>query len=391
MTSSPPNTSAFDELIQMEPLVLDAADLVTRLTTGHESERLQIIESYARSLPQFLSVEEQATLGALFEAAVRREQLPRSLLDIFWDNLPDPVELQSPVEYEPVPEEEIIQAVPVYELPPYFDPSIIVHQSPQKQQTAVLGSGTPAALIQIRNLAADLSALQDAFLNISGRLFFLTAGRNVHENEYKIRGNSLLDNYNKLEQFGYLPDPTEITLEGGALVCSDKPTLRDEMIKLERLLSKVMENVFQSEKFLIAQVLSLTTRNNTKFIGICLRYEMARYRHALKHTIANLSTERLRQVCIPSTNLPDTVAARPCRGDPLCPICCQKDEGENPPLPAVTYTCCQRAFHVDCLLSWLLLKVSSNKRMSCPMCRAEMSLEYLGEVMTMKTVEMQCL
>ena len=105
------------------------------------------------------------------------------------------------------------------------------------------------------------------------------------------------------------------------------------------------------------------------------------------YVISHAGTPRLRGITLGHWAQQEPLARLATDDD--CVVCHEElpEEGEVAIPAIVTYKCCNRAFHADCLLAWLFNKIPAST-MTCPMCRAELDLEFLGEVMEMKTLEL---
>ena len=88
-------------------------DFVSRvLTYALEPHREREVALFAESLPSHLTIEQQGELGRIFETGLLREQLPYSLADSFFSNLPVPSDWVSD------------SHVPQYNLPAYFEAAL---------------------------------------------------------------------------------------------------------------------------------------------------------------------------------------------------------------------------------------------------------------------------
>ena len=158
----------------------------------------------------------------------------------------------------------------------------------------------------------------------------------------------------------------------------------------EKNLVWVRDHLYGAESYLVFQERMMTEGGSGGLLLPATRFERAKYRYALKDVVANLQTERLRQVFAVPIN-PSEPQASPAQWpieddqEEPCPICY---EANGSP---VSTLCCKKFFHIDCLLEWVFGKISQQNLTTCPMCRTKLSQEFLGEMLEMKVRDMECL
>jgi hypothetical protein len=420
-------------LREVEDLVEDIDDMVHYFfqELGDDSDQAMYneVQNFARNLPEYfaarslpsvLGVEMQADIGAFLHGVIRHNGLPAFLEDVFYDNLPEALEFQDPAirashqatRYAetndgPAPTDEAIQTDESgdasaeeddydddrsrshdFYLPHWFQASLIAREDPKPPQTPFFGLEIPeaAALNQVRDLASDLVSLLETVFDFNFGLFRLSQAL-VIQNTLDLYEQSCDDLHGIV-----LPDPTKITPDNIEILAGRCEELYGGLLLVEAVLAQNMNQVFHLEEALIERENELLANASTGLGGIFSRYERCRLRHELKTTIANFRTERLRQVVkLASNTQVPTTEARAHSVDEDCVICGEEFGEERGSIPAVTYGCCQRAYHAECLLSWMFEKIDRNEEMTCPMCRSKLQLRYLGELLEMHMAELDCL
>jgi hypothetical protein len=232
----------------------------------------------------------------------------------------------------------------------------------------------------------DLSHFMHALRDYNSQLYGMFTGTVAHDDFYPHHHQPLRDNIYDFDRvwFPDLPDLEDDVALGGEV---DERIFADD----ETILSRIHERLFEAERRMIAREESLL-RNGHTLEAYGSRYERTRYRYRLKSRVAGFRNERYRDMFrIPSSVQPAPIA-RPYETADPCAICydaLERTEGEVSCPPVVTYHCCNRPFHTDCLLGWLL--PNAHGLMTCPWCRASVSLENLGEVLESRVRELQCL
>ncbi|OAP57174.1 hypothetical protein AYL99_07912 [Fonsecaea erecta] len=174
------------------------------------------------------------------------------------------------------------------------------------------------------------------------------------------------------------------------------PLIRDRLEREEALLDQVRARHVDAERFLVAMEASFLGARD-RFFAAALRYERSKYRQFIKSAVNSLKTERLRQIDYTQNVLRSWEYAweppvmPPFHQDhTICPICQEDLGGEDGEIVAdpVVTGCCQRPFHIDCILSWLLEKINNDAGMTCPMCRDRKGSDFLADVLEMKVMQM---
>ena len=138
----------------------------------------------------------------------------------------------------------------------------------------------------------------------------------------------------------------------------------------------------------------LAEQSDTQFKASASRFERAKWRHRFKSMIAGLQTESLRQsesLYKPNVlrRLPNSIVSLETRphadDDSECPICSEEWEEGKSTIPPIVSTCCKRAFHVDCLMSWFYTTgAPAEDEKTCPYCRARVTQELRSELLEWK-------
>jgi hypothetical protein len=338
-------------------------------------------------IPEDLTIEEQGDLGQVFEQYLRLHRLPVELVDFFYESLPEPIDLMSPDEYEPIPmeglEDVVVERSSMF---PWFDPTTIIVRNPARPLTPLHNPDIEgsAALREIHDLATDLSRIHSAFCDIHDQLSHMIVDMGAPDDPLRVGAQRLLhENADDLDLV-LLPDPDDISMD------DDLHTLAEGLANVERIFGIIKEKVFLAETYLVTQE-TLLLASGDKFKAYASRYERSRYRDFLRWLFANCKTARLRGVFIPTSQEPAPVSRAYDESEHRCPVCFEDlpEEGELTPPPAVSFTCCNKGFHVDCLLEWSFEKLDQG--MPCPMCRKQFDLDFLGTLMEQKVRELQCL
>ncbi len=172
----------------------------------------------------------------------------------------------------------------------------------------------------------------------------------------------------------------------------------------EQALESVREALHFAEMYLIKREKDKIQGSWTDFAAYASRYERARLRYNFQHVLSEIVTPHLRGIVelnlrlitprFAVANYEKLVSKSPQKNksalktqkgmrDNDCQIC-HDDLAETDASRVITYQCCRRAFHVDCLLSWLLIDFHVFLRRGCPHCREELDLGFLGQVLEVK-------
>jgi hypothetical protein len=264
--------------------------------------------------------------------------------------------------------------------------STIVLADPSSQESDLDEQESQGRLSSSYRDIIDLSHFMHALRDYNSQLYGMFTGTVAHDDFSPHHHQPLRDNIHDFDRvwFPDLPDlEDDVALRGEV----DVRIFADD----ETILSRIHERLFEAERRMIAREESLL-RNGHTLEAYGSRYERTRYRYRLKSRVAGFWNERYRDMfSIPSSVQPAPIA-RPYETADPCAICydaLERTEGEVSCPPVVTYRCCNRPFHTDCLLGWLLPNVHGI--MTCPWCRASVSFENLGEVLESRVRELQCL
>ncbi|EXJ53937.1 hypothetical protein A1O7_09274 [Cladophialophora yegresii CBS 114405] len=356
------------------------------LPSRPENRRGDLVEMFAEGFPE-LTIEQQAALGEFFIECLDLYQLPSELSDRFWEGLPQAIELMSPDGDESMDGSDD-SWIPGVGAVPWFNPTTIIGRDPARSEDPFYGPDTEgsAAPDEIRDWTTDLSCLHTAFFDIhdqmSDMIPDLVVG--VSADPLHIRAERLLRE-----------SQHDLFAAGSFIELAAKPRkgpFFQSLVSAERSLATAREKIFRAETYLVTQEDTLLAGEDWKFLGHASRYERSRYRDHLRRLVASCRTERVRIFSIGSSSTElEPVTRSYDESEDKCPICYDDlpEEGEIAPPPAVTFTCCNKAFHVDCLLEWLFGKIRQG--MHCPMCRKGLDLDFLGALMEQKVQELQCL
>ncbi len=161
---------------------------------------------------------------------------------------------------------------------------------------------------------------------------------------------------------------------------------RHKTAQVVQSLTRMKESFLEGERMVIDHE-SAMIETGCNFEASASRFERSKFRAWFKAKVADLRTEQGRQLfALPSSEslqAVGSVKAQPNNGPDDCSICYT-----NHAAPVFT-KCCNRAFDADCLLNWALPNVRAG--MTCPMCRANMDLEFLGELLEVQVKEMNVL
>ena len=368
------STVDFHDLDGIEQLGEAVRNLSHRLTTTQRSEIPQTIISFATSMPDTLTIAQQAALGGLFERYLEYLGLPAYFGGYFWDSLPVAIELQErdadeEEEWEPTPE-FMDGSPPYYLLPEWFDPVIPVAQTPQ-QHVEKRGKGSPEYMVDFK---FDLLSLANALQRTNTTLEALVSDENLRE--FMLLRNDLDLNL-------VLSPEVSAILEADIALVS-KESFRNGLLNAEGILRKVSDRVVlvdmalrRKEDTLLADPVT-----HVRIEGHFLRWARASYRFALNDVCRNMRCEWLRKpIPMEYSKRLIPIAARPQGGDTECVVCTEELTDNS---IDTTYTpCCNRGYHSECLLTWCFGKLSGqpNKQMTCPMCRSEIKFVFLADLM----------
>ncbi|KAJ9614061.1 hypothetical protein H2200_002197 [Cladophialophora chaetospira] len=376
---------------EIEAIVNDFA--TTLLPTYSEAEYQRVVEIFVSALPTHLSINQQADLANIFAAGLQRHELPAFLIDVFFDNLSEALELRTPsesgeFEFEPVPMDlEDVEVSPPL-LFPWFEYSTIIARDPPS--TAILPelpdvATLSPAQVELYKWMLDLYNLKTAFMDIQAQLCLMVNDICASDGPLRTEAQQLLDESASDLDIVLLPDdyiPTAPEMECVVVSGLEKAG--------ERLLG-AMDKIFDAEKYLVKKE-TILLANGEKLKVYASRYERSRYRDFVKWHIDGLILRGSRVSCFfPRTPVPEPNIRKYDETEPRCPICCVDlpEEGEICPPAAVSFKCCNKGFHTDCLLDSYFAKVGHGT--PCPMCRTEFDLEFLGEMLEEKVRELNVL
>ncbi|ETI19388.1 hypothetical protein G647_09221 [Cladophialophora carrionii CBS 160.54] len=329
-----------------------------------ENQRGDSIEEFAYNLPTDLTIEDQATVG-----------LPRA------------IELLSSDEDGPMPMEGLDDdAARRAGNFPWFAPSTIITRDPPSPVVPFYDPDIEgaAALNEIRIWVRELFSLNSLFFDIQAQMSSMVRDMGASDDPLRLNAQRLLDEA--------VDDLIQVSLPSLFELSLDKVQPRAESLAdAERHVVTAKEKLFLAEAYLVTQE-ALLLASGDEFKAHASRYERTRYRDHLRWLVSNLQTARLRGIfiCSSSTELEPVTRSYDTSED-SCPVCREDlpEEGEIAHPPAVSFACCNKGFHVDCLLEWLFENFSED--MDCPMCRKELDLDFLGALMEQKVQELQCL
>jgi hypothetical protein len=177
-------------------------------------------------------------------------------------------------------------------------------------------------------------------------------------------------------------------------------TFLRQLRETEPVLECIRELLHESEKYFAERERCILNANDSTFAAYASRYERTRLRCKFKQRLAGLVTPQLR-----NANWENGILARVQAGGELpvsdqhnlgdnnmCFIC-HDELDENSPALVTTHSCCLKPFHANCLLGWLLDDFSheAGLQKDCPHCRAKVNLKFLGQVLEVKTKELDVL
>ncbi len=169
------------------------------------------------------------------------------------------------------------------------------------------------------------------------------------------------------------------------------PTLTEACRVTESEMRLQIQRLFRAETYVYIQEVRLLKDDNKErlllggedhFIACASEYVRSGCHKDLRKIIAGFLTPQMRQIVVPSTAQHCSLKSNnhPCDTEDPCAIC-YEDFAEDESLPrTITYRCCKRPFHSECLLLWLQEKALDRERMTCPWCRTEVDTddtEYL--------------
>ena len=144
-----------------------------------------------------------------------------------------------------------------------------------------------------------------------------------------------------------------------------------------------------AEQYLVNKEVHDMSTADLKFSATASRYERAKNRGDFNTVVADLKSAQLRRTFVlPRLETPVGYKGRPYNDSDHddCAICSDGFQDQDP--PAVTHNCCNRPWHVHCLLTWLM----SAENMTCPMCRSELDdAEFLSELLEMGVQQLDSL
>lgn len=221
--------------------------------------------------------------------------------------------------------------------------------------------------------------------------------RTLAENALKQAGSGLWDL--KLFQPPSAENPEEL-----------ENKYRQEFVRHKEILQSVRNSIVVAEEYAISkETAALATRSVlARFEAIASRFERAKLRYAFLQYIdekpsaddksdeESLKRIDYKQDLLRSYPNPDTLSeacSQPIDPDDTkCPICTdsfhEKQDEIATAAVVVSHQCCKRPFHVDCLLEWMFSQVMADKIATCPMCRAQCTASFAGDVMEKKTLMM---
>ena len=353
-----------------------------------EAQRPRTLEIFAGFMPFGLTIDEQGDIGAVLVETLQELRLDHHLSDGFFLHLPQAAELVEDMEFDSGYEVEADEPL-AYDLPGWFRPVPFGINTSQPRSAPVYGPEVPGYQIlnEMDDWVQDLHILLDGLHRVIVQFDNMIVDQS-DTFDWHARWNAqqcLVEVMQDL-QMVLLPERADLSL-------ADIPILRPGLDNAERLLWKMLSPLFINvERYLVLSENWLITTDDKKFLAYASRYERARCRYFLRYLISHLNTPRLRGIQIPSYPQLEHIA-RPYEGEESCVICYEElpEEGEIATPPIVTYNCCKKPYHADCLLGWLFSKLPKEV-MTCPMCRTELTLDFLGgEVMESKLLAMQVL
>ncbi|OAG40050.1 hypothetical protein AYO21_05731 [Fonsecaea monophora] len=283
------------------------------------------------------------------------------------------------------------------EIPPWFETAMYVERMwPQRQLLESEAAQSSRALLEACDYAYDMLNLQVATNDVTERVSSII-NEFVLEVPADDAGHNAIDLLNQsmeeLKSMYFLQeqDTSDFSLE-------DVLVIRERLEREEGMLNQVRARTFQAERYLLDKEASMLA-DGENFLAAALRYERCKYREFFRSAVATLKTERLKEVDYAA----DILHSWDAGAEPLvvpafdedhmmCPICHEDlpENGEVAAGPVVT-RCCQRPFHTQCLLSWLLQQLHSEDSMTCPLCRAEVNYASLANVLETEVRRMDIL
>jgi hypothetical protein len=363
----------------------------TVVDTPDEFRRVTVAV-FSHTMPGELTLEVQSDLGDEFQNALAYQQLDPVLADDFWSFMPPAIEMmvgegQDDGELEIADLEDVV--VPPRRIWEWFEPSMAVPCKPHLNETSEFSQTSAGAQIRrIYEWGWDLMELQQAFSQAATKMrdMLLEIGPVAPVTEEAVQvAAEMLENNTAALLTGQFLNPSHV-----AAYPEQVDWYALNYAGFEAKLGYVIDRTFFAERVLCQLEDALMPTNPLK--ASASRYERTRYRFKLLASFASLATMQLRETYsyIPTTDLPPPVFRAFDFSETKCSICLEElpEEGEiveQPPV--VSFNCCNKGFHTDCLLEWAFGKW--NQDMPCPMCRTPLGLEVLGSMLEHKVRELR--
>ncbi len=364
---------------------------VLALSLMEDEQHVPAVRIFASALPPWLSIVQQADLAERFAQRLSQSQLRQSLSEVFLDHLPAAAELRSPSvqsvgsEFEVVPMDLEDVVVPPPRVFLWLESSVINSRDPREVYPPFYGDDVPnsAVVNQLDDLTIDLCNLSNALRAYLEKIFLMFTDFSQSD------GFNTSGIQDHLFAIANLLD-TVLLPEIHDIAPSRVKTLAIGLEVGEGLLETVKDDLFKAEEYIVSQERRVLSEGD-KTKAYASRYERSRHRYFLRWLIANFQTARLREMTIPSIVQPQPIVHAYDESETRCPICCEDlpEDGELCHPAVSSFACCSKGFHTDCLLSCIFDKLG--KGTPCPMCRAPLGREYLGELLEQKVRELQVL